>query len=220
MQNFKILPSILSCDLRNIIEEIKQVEIAGADWLHIDIMDGHFVPNITFGPNIIKTIKKYFPELQLDVHLMISNAEDKYMDYIKSGSDFITVHAEAVTHLHRLIQQIKNNGVKAGVVLNPASPIAQIEPVLPDVDMVLLMSVNPGFPAQKFIPGVLNKVKKLCEIRKENNFDFIIEMDGGVNAGTIQECIKSGAEWFVAGNAVFGDKEKIRENFTKLSRNP
>ena len=212
----KILPSLLSCDPGNIFHEVEIVRDAGADWLHIDVMDGHFVPNLTFGPAIIRTMKLYFPDLKMDVHLMITNAELTYGQYIDAGADMITVHVEAVTHLHRLIQHIRERNVLAGIVLNPATSVVIAEPVLEMIDVILLMSVNPGFAAQRFIPDVLKKVKYLAQWKKERGCKYIIEMDGGINSESIPLCVENGAEWLVAGHAVFGNKAQIAESFQKL----
>lgn len=214
----RILPSILSADLAKLIDEVQQLIEVGVEWIHVDVMDGHFVPNLTFGPGMVSTLKKYFPKLKLDVHLMITNAENFYLPFIEAGADALTVHVEAVTHLHRLIHQIKNHSIMGGIVLNPATPVEWTFPVLNDVDLVLVMSVNPGFPAQKFIPHVLSKIEILDHIKKEKELNFIIEIDGGINEETIQLARDAGTDWFVAGNAIFANSERIKENYQNLKK--
>lgn len=203
----KIAPSILSADFSKLGEEIKDVEKGGADYIHVDVMDGHFVPNITIGPLIVESIRP-ITELPLDVHLMIENPDQYIEAFAKAGADYITVHAEACKHLHRTIHLIKSFGVKAGVVLNPASPVEWIEPILPDVDMVLLMTVNPGFGGQKFISSVLPKIRRVKELADEKGLQLEIEVDGGVNEETAPLCIEAGATVLVAGSAVFNEQDR------------
>lgn len=198
-----IAPSILSANFTRINEDIKLVESAGADLLHLDVMDGHFVPNITFGPKMVADINSV-TNLTLDVHLMISEPEKYVNDFAKAGADWISVHQEAATHLNRLIQQIKDAGCKAGVVLNPATPVESLDEILPYVDFILLMSVNPGFGGQKFIPNVLDKARRLRKKLDDVNPNAFIEMDGGIGVNNIKEVSDSGVDVFVAGNAVFG----------------
>ncbi|WP_053956949.1 ribulose-phosphate 3-epimerase [Inediibacterium massiliense] len=199
----KLAPSILSADFSNLLEDIKKVENAGADLLHIDVMDGHFVPNITIGPLILQSIKGK-TNLPFDVHLMIENPDLYIEEFVKKGADIITVHVEACPHLHRTIQNIKSYGVKAAVSLNPATSLSTIEYILEDVDMVLLMSVNPGFGGQKFIPSVIDKIKKLRKMIQEKNLNVEIEIDGGVKIDNAKDVVKAGAHILVAGSAVFG----------------
>ena len=198
----KIAPSILSADFSKLGEEIKDVERGGADYIHVDVMDGHFVPNITIGPLIVDSIRP-ITKLPLDVHLMIENPDQYIEDFAKAGADYITVHVEACRHLHRTIHLIKSLGVKAGVVLNPATPVQLIEPIIEDVDMVLLMSVNPGFGGQKFISSVLSKIKQVKEMSEKKGLNLEIEVDGGVNEETALLCVEAGATVLVAGSAVF-----------------
>jgi len=208
-----IAPSILSADFSRLGEEIKAVEGVGADWIHVDVMDGHFVPNITSGPVMVEAIKRA-TELPLDVHLMIENPDQYLEDFVRAGSDTLTVQAEACVHLHRTIQAIKALGVKAGVALNPSTPISTIEWILEEVDMVLIMSVNPGFGGQKFITQALQKIKELKSMIRAKNLDVLIEVDGGINLKTIESVAKAGADVFVAGSAIFGSSdygETIRE---------
>lgn len=213
-----IVPSILSADLGRLMEQIQQLKDAGATWIHLDVMDGHFVPNLTFGPMMISAVKKYFPDLKLDVHLMITNAETFYEPFIDAGADLISVHIEAVTHLHGLIHKIKSRGCKAGIVINPSTPVEWTYPVLPFVDLVLVMSVNPGFPAQELIKEVLSKGTALKDFRDRNHSSFILEIDGGINPQTIPAAMNHGFDWFVAGNAVFGDSEGPAAGFLKLMK--
>ncbi len=205
----KIAPSILSADFSKLGEEIRDVERGGADWIHIDVMDGHFVPNITIGPLIVDSVRP-ITKLTLDVHLMIENPDQYIEAFAKAGADYITVHAEACKHLHRTIQLIKSYGVKAGVVLNPATSPAVLEYVLDDLDMVLLMSVNPGFGGQAFIPSVLDKIEQVDKMIKEKGLSIEIEIDGGVNEETAKLCIEKGATVLVAGSAIYNkeDREK------------
>ena len=202
----KIAPSILSADFTKLGEEIKAVEKAGADYIHIDVMDGHFVPNITVGPMIVKAARKV-TDLPLDVHLMIENPERYIDDFFKAGSDLITVHAETVTHLHRLLGVIRDAGLKAGAALNPATPLSSIEYVLDNLDMVVLMTVNPGFGGQSFIPEVLPKIEELKKIIDQKGMEVDIEVDGGINVENIAQVARAGANVFVAGNAVFGSQD-------------
>jgi len=206
MKRIKIAPSVLSADLLKIKDHIDSVEKNDADMIHLDIMDGNFVPNITFGPVIVSTVKR-ITELPLDVHLMIINADQYIAQFAKVGATYITVHQEACPHLHRSIHLIKEHGVKAGVALNPATDLSTIEPILPDLDLVLLMTVNPGFGGQSFISLVLDKIKKLAKIKEQNSYHFEIEVDGGINSKTIPEVVKAGAEVLVAGNAIFGETD-------------
>ncbi|RHW36455.1 ribulose-phosphate 3-epimerase [Neobacillus notoginsengisoli] len=205
----KIAPSILSADFSKLGEEIKDVERGGADYIHVDVMDGHFVPNITIGPLIVEAARRA-TSLPLDVHLMIENPDLYIEDFSKAGADYITVHVEACRHLHRTIQLIKSFGVKAGVVLNPATPVSSIEHVIEDVDMVLLMSVNPGFGGQKFIPGVLPKIREVKSMADRFSTEVEIEVDGGVNAETARLCIEAGATVLVAGSAIYNQSDRAK----------
>ena len=198
----KIAPSILSADFTRLGEEIKAVEKAGADYIHVDVMDGHFVPNITIGPMIVKAVRRV-TDLPLDVHLMISEADSFIDEFAATGASIITVHVETCKHLHRTIQHIKNNGVRAGVSLNPATPLEGLEYILEDLNMVLLMTVNPGFEGQEFIPQVIPKVKRLKEMVDKSGLDIEIEVDGGISPETIGLVSSAGANVFVAGSAIF-----------------
>ncbi|MCM3587142.1 ribulose-phosphate 3-epimerase [Mesobacillus maritimus] len=203
----KIAPSILSADFSRLGEEIKDVEQGGADYIHVDVMDGHFVPNITIGSLIVDAIRPV-TKLPLDVHLMIENPDQYIEDFAKAGADYITVHVEACRHLHRTIHQIKSLGVKAGVVLNPATPVESITSIIDDVDMVLLMTVNPGFGGQKFIHSVLPKIRQVHNLAAARGLDIEIEVDGGVNEETAKLCIEAGANVLVAGSAVYNNKDR------------
>jgi ribulose-phosphate 3-epimerase len=198
----KIAPSILSADFSKLGEEVKAVEQAGADYIHVDVMDGHFVPNITIGPIIVNAVKGV-TKLPLDVHLMISNPDDFIDDFVQAGADILTVHAEAGYHLHRSLQHIRKAGAKPGVSLNPASPLSMIEYVLDDLDMVLLMTVNPGFGGQDFIPEVIPKIERLREMIDKRGLDIELEVDGGIGPETINRVSSAGADVFVAGSAIF-----------------
>ncbi|MFC1534422.1 ribulose-phosphate 3-epimerase [Thermodesulfobacteriota bacterium] len=198
----KIAPSILSADFSRLGDEVRDVEQAGADYIHIDVMDGHFVPNITIGPMIVKAVKSV-TSLPLDVHLMISSPDQFVADFRKAGADIITVHAEAVNHLHRSVQLIKNSGAKPAVSLNPATSLESIEYILDDLDMVLIMTVNPGFGGQEFIPEVAPKIERLREMIKARGLNTDIEVDGGINPDTIHLVSSAGGNIFVAGSAIF-----------------
>jgi ribulose-phosphate 3-epimerase len=201
----KIAPSILSADFSRLGEAIAAAERAGADLIHVDVMDGHFVPNITIGPPVVKSLKKVASK-PLDVHLMIDDPDKYVKDFVDAGSDIITVHAEACIHLHRSIQNIKECGAKAGVSLNPATPISQIEVVLPYLDMVLIMSVNPGFGGQKFIPEVLVKISQMQDMIRERKLDIEIEVDGGVNVDNVADVYRAGGDIVVMGNAFYNSE--------------
>jgi len=206
MQEFMIAPSILSADFSRLGEEIKAVEKAGADIIHVDVMDGHFVPNITIGPPVVASARK-ITDLPLDVHLMISDADSYVESFAKAGADWITVHVEACPHLHRTIGRIKELGKKAGAVLNPATPLISLDEILGDIDLVMLMSVNPGFGGQSFIRSSLKKIEKLRKMIEERGLEVGIEIDGGVSPATIGDIAAAGANIFVAGSAVFGQQD-------------
>ncbi len=203
----RVAPSILSADFSRLGEEIKAVEAAGADIIHIDVMDGHFVPNITIGPIIVEAARRS-TKLPLDVHLMITNPELYIADFAKAGADYLTVHVETAFHLNRLVQSIKEHrGVRASVSLNPATPLSSLDYILPEVDMVLIMSVNPGFGGQAFIPSALNKIAKLRKWIDELGLKTEIEVDGGVKPDNAAAVINAGADILVAGSAIFGKKD-------------
>ena len=209
----KLAPSILSADFGHLAEDVKKIEEGGADYIHVDVMDGHFVPNISFGAPVMKCLNGK-TGLPYDVHLMIENPDMYIDDFVTPQTEYITVHQEACVHLHRTIQNIKSKGVKAGVSINPATPVSTLECILPDVDLVLIMSVNPGFGGQKFIPGALEKVRELAEIKRAKNLDFVIEIDGGITLDNISEVMEAGVEMAVAGSAVFKAEDvagRVRE---------
>jgi len=198
----EILPSILSADMARFGEEIERVKAGGARIIHVDVMDGHFVPNITIGPPVIKSLRRS-TDLLLDVHLMIEDPDRYIPDFIDAGADVITVHQEACRHLDRTLSLMRATGIEAGVAINPATPVETLSAVLDLVDMVLVMSVNPGFGGQKFIPYALNKLRQLDRERQERGLDFRLEVDGGITPDNLQEVVRAGADWIVAGNAVF-----------------
>ena len=205
----KILPSILSADFANLERDIKELEKIGIDMFHIDVMDGNFVPNISFGFPIIQSIRSKTDKI-FDCHLMIANPENYVEQFCKVGCDMVSFHIEATNHADRLIQVIKDNGNKAGIVLNPQTPLESIKYLLPKLDYVLIMTVNPGFGGQKFIPEMLEKIEELAKIREEKNYNFLIEVDGGINVETSRACRDKGADLLVCGSFLFGasDKEK------------
>jgi ribulose-phosphate 3-epimerase len=202
----KIAPSILSADFARLADEIKAVEEAGADIIHIDVMDGHFVPNFTIGPPIVAAIKRV-ARRPLDVHLMMTNPDDFIPEFIEAGSDYLTVHVETCPHLHRTIQSIKEKGIKAGVTLNPATPLSSVEPILSEVDLLLIMSVNPGFGGQKFIPSVMDKIKAARKMIDAKGLKVELEVDGGLKVDNVGAISSAGADIFVAGSAIFGSKD-------------
>ncbi|MBI5193470.1 MAG: ribulose-phosphate 3-epimerase [Nitrospirae bacterium] len=206
LRNKLIAPSILSADFSRLGEELKSIEDAGADYVHIDVMDGHFVPNITIGPFVVEAVRKA-TSLPLDVHLMIEQPDKYIAEFADAGADIITVHVEACPHLHRTIQVIKERGKRAGVSLNPGTSPESLRYVLNDIDLLLVMSVNPGFSGQKFIPSAINKIKEIREMMNKAGADFIIEVDGGIKLDNIGEVSSAGADMFVSGSGVFGTKD-------------
>lgn len=198
----KLAPSILSADFANLLDDVKKIERGGADYIHVDVMDGHFVPNISFGAPVMKCLNGK-TSLTYDVHLMIENPDDYIADFVTPQTEFITVHQEACRHLNRTIQNIKSRGIKAGVSINPATPVSTLSCVLGDVDLILIMSVNPGFGGQKFIESTVSKVKELAELKRVNGYKFEIEIDGGVTLDNIEMLAEAGVEIAVAGSAVF-----------------
>lgn len=212
----KIAPSILSADFAKLGEDIVAIDKAGADFIHIDVMDGNYVPNISIGLPVIKSIRKY-TEKTFDVHLMIEEPGRFIDDFIAVGADLITVHYEADRHVDRTIQYIKSKGIKAGIVLNPGTPVSMIKDLIPSLDMVLIMSVNPGFGGQKFIEYSLDKIAEVKELSKKYNKDLLIQVDGGIDASNIKKIVDAGANVIVAGSAVFKDG-KVEENIAALRK--
>lgn len=214
---FELAPSILSANFSKLGEDVSSIEKGGADLIHVDVMDGHFVPNISFGAAVMKSLNGK-TELPYDVHLMIENP-DKYLeDFVTDKTEYITVHQEACIHLHRTVQHIKGLGIKAGVSINPATSLTMIEEILDDIDLVLIMSVNPGFGGQKFIPSALSKIERLAKIREERGLKFKIEVDGGVTLNNAAQIANAGADILVAGSAVFGADDIVNrtQDFKKL----
>jgi ribulose-phosphate 3-epimerase len=210
----KLSASILSADFGRLAEQVKEAEQAGVDWIHVDVMDGHFVPNITIGPAVTRAIRRV-TTLPLDVHLMISNPERYVEAFVAAGADWLGIHVEATVHLERLINQIKEAGAKATVTLNPATPLSSLEYVLQEVDMVLLMTVNPGFSGQKFIPTVLPKIRRLRQMIEAQGLDVLIQVDGGVHVDTLGDLVAAGADVFVSGSGIFNDRP-VAENVRRL----
>ena len=211
----KLASSILSADFSRLGEAVAEATRAGVDYIHVDIMDGRFVPNITFGTDMVKAIRSQ-TTLPLDVHLMIAEPERHVQRFAAAGGDIITVHAEACTHLHRVVHQIKESGAKAGVAINPGTPISAVEDLLSDLDLVLVMSVNPGFPAQEFIPGSVDKLQRMRQRLDAMGAGAELEVDGGVNEATAASVAKAGARVLVAGSALFNDRGTVRENLDRL----
>ena len=208
-----ISPSILSADFARLAEAVQMVEAAGADWIHVDVMDGHFVPNLTVGPPMVEALRKV-TSLPLDVHLMMTNPDDFIPEFVDAGADLLTVHVEACPHLHRTVQSIKERQVKAGVSLNPATSVTSVEEILGDVDLILVMSVNPGFGGQQFISSCLDKIRRVRTMINNSRSSAHLEVDGGVNLTNVASVIQAGANVLVAGSAIFGSKnipETIRQ---------
>jgi ribulose-phosphate 3-epimerase len=201
--SIQLAPSILSADFAHLADAVERATEGGASVIHVDVMDGHFVPNLTIGPPVVKSLRRA-TRLPLDCHLMIDNPDQYIVDFAEAGADWISVHQEVCLHLNRTLTHIKDHGCRAGVVINPATPVETLSEVLDMVDYVLVMSVNPGFGGQKFIPGTLHKMSKLAEIRAARGYAFRIEVDGGVGMDTVADVVRAGAEILVAGNAVFG----------------
>jgi len=212
----KIAPSILSADFARLGEQVEAISRGGADFVHVDVMDGHFVPNISFGSAVMKSLNKV-ETAPYDVHLMIENPDAYLGDFVTDKTEYIVVHQEACRHLHRTVQNIKSHGVKAGVALNPATPVSSLECILEDLDLVLVMSVNPGFGGQKFIPQAVEKIKELDQIRKEKGYDFQIEIDGGINLDNAKMVMEAGCDIFVAGSAVF-KAENLEERIHEFKK--
>ncbi len=215
----EILPSILSADMARLAEEIEQVKAGGAAMIHVDVMDGHFVPNITIGPPVVTSLRRA-TDLTLDVHLMIENPDEYIPEFVRAGANMISVHQEAVVHLDRTLNLIRSSGVEAGVAINPATPVEMLWPVLETLDYILVMSVNPGFGGQKFIPYTLSKVKYLNTLRRERGLGFRIEIDGGISADNIAEVVRAGVDLIVAGSSVFhsGNPRETVEKMLRLAR--
>ena len=204
-----IAPSILSADLLQLKTQVEMLAKNGADFIHVDVMDGHFVPNLTFGPNMVKTLKR-ITSVPLDVHLMISNPDLYIKDYVRAGADILTVHQEACTHLHRTIQSIHQQGIKAGVSLNPATSLSTIENILDNIDLLLIMTVNPGFGGQKFIPQGLKKIAEARRMIDKSGRDILLEVDGGVDDNTVESIVQHGANVLVSGSAIFGQPDIVK----------
>lgn len=214
-RTIKIAPSIIAADFTRLAEQVHAAEAAGADWLHVDVMDGQFVPNITIGPFVVQALREV-SRLPLDVHLMIADPDRYVEDFVQAGAATLTVHAEACLHLHRTLARIKDAGVRAGVALNPATPPAVLEEVLSDLDLVLVMSVNPGFSGQRFIPASLSKVERVRRMLNLLGSRADLEVDGGVNAGNAGELVRVGASVLVAASAIFNREDSIAANVARL----
>lgn len=202
----KLAPSILSADFARLLEDVKKVENAGCEYLHIDVMDGHFVPNITLGPQVVKSLRKDV-NMVFDAHLMIENPDNYIKDFVDAGCDIIVIHQEACKHIHRTIQNIKSYGIKAGVSLNPATPIESIKHILEDIDMVLIMTVNPGFGGQSFIEGMIPKIEELKALIDNRGLNIDIQVDGGIKPNNVEKVVKAGANVIVAGSAIFNSDD-------------
>lgn len=212
-----IAPSILSADFAKLGEEVHNVVVAGADWIHFDVMDNHYVPNLTIGPAVAKAIKPYCGNAKLDVHLMVSPVDDLIVEFVKAGADVITFHPEATQHVDRSLSLIKSFGIKAGLVFNPATPLSCLEYVMDKIDVILLMSVNPGFGGQSFIPSVMDKIKQARALINNAGRDIILQIDGGVKVDNIGDIARAGVDAFVAGSAIFNSKD-YKETISAMRR--